>query len=142
MLFRSPDDFATYWQETLKELRATPLEPTTQRVKEFEDHPTHELYEVSFNSYKGKRVYALLYVPKNAKLPLPAIITAHPGTTGFNLNKRPDGVYGSKITFDPRFVVIAPLIRGHKPDAADIPFNNPWWGPLDNRDDYVARSWY
>jgi cephalosporin-C deacetylase len=138
----TPSDFATFWRSTLDELRSKPLDATTTRVKQFEDHPTHELYEVSFIGYRGQRLYALLYVPKGVKAPMPAMVTAHPGITGFNLNKRPDGVYGSKINFDPRFVVIVPLIRGHKPDAADIPFNNPWWGPLDNRDDYVARSWY
>jgi len=35
-----------------------------------------------------------------------------------------------------------PLIRGHAADAPDIPFNHPWWGPLEDRETYVGRAWY
>ena len=48
----------------------------------FEDHPVLEIYEVTFNSWGGKRIYAMLFVPKGAKKPLPAIVGSHPGTTG------------------------------------------------------------
>ena len=133
-------DFNEYWDATLKELRATPLEPVAKRV--FEDHPKFEMYDVTFNNWGKQRIHAMLFVPKGATNPLPAIVTAHPGTTGFNLTKRPDGVYGSEVKQDVRFVTIVPLIRGHAPDATEIPFNHPWWGPLGDRDTYVARSWY
>lgn len=135
-------DFKQFWDNTLQTLRATPLDAVTERVAEYADFPKWEIYQVSFNSWDGKRIYALLYVPKERTGPLPAIITAHPGTLGFEISKRADGTYGSEVRQDPRCVTIVPLIRGFKPDAKDIPFNNPWWGPLEDRDSYVARSWY
>ncbi len=133
-------DFKAFWVDTLKQLRAQPLEPEVTRV--FEDHPTFEIYKVSMNGWAGKRIWAMMYVPKNVARPMGAIVGSHPGTRGFSVNKGPDGVYGSKAPADPRFVTLTPLIRGFEPDAADIPFNDPWWGPLEDRDTYVARSWY
>lgn len=137
---RVEPDFNEFWDATLKELRATPLEPKTKRV--FDDHPEFEMYDVTFNSWAKQRIHAMLFVPKGVTNPLPAIVTAHPGTQGFGVNRGPDGVYGSKLKQDKRFVTIVPLIRGHAPDAKDIPFNHPWWGPLEDRDTYVARAWY
>lgn len=134
-------DFKAFWDKTLDDLHRVPLEPNTIRVEEFKDHPVLEVYEVSFNSYGGKRIYAMMFVPKDRKGPLPAFVTAHPGTTGYDLKKESSGLYGSKVREDLRFVTIVPLIRGYKPDEPN-PFNAPWWGPLDSRDDYVARSWY
>lgn len=135
-----PNDLKEFWDATLKELRATPLEAETTRV--FEDFPDWELYTVSYRSWKGKRVYALMRVPKGAARPLPVLIASHPGGRGWGINRGPDGVYGSKINADPRFVTISPLVRGYEPDDPNIPFNHPWWGALDSRDDYVAREWY
>jgi cephalosporin-C deacetylase len=135
-------DFKQFWAETLTQLRATPLEPVTERVKQFADHPEYEIYDVTFNGWNKQRLHAMLFVPKGRTRPLPAMVTAHPGTKGFGVDKRSDGVYGSKLKQDPRFVTIVPLIRGHAPDAQDIPFNQPWWGPLDARDTYAARAWY
>lgn len=135
-------DFKAFWEKTLAELRATPLEPVTERVKEFADHPRFEIYDVTYNGWNKQRSHAMLFVLKDLPRPAPAIVTAHPGTTGFGVSKRPDGVYGSEVKQDPRFVTIVPLIRGHAPDAKDIPFNHPWWGPLHDRDAYVARAWY
>jgi len=135
-------DFKEFWDKTLAELRAAPLEPQAERVKAYEDHPQFEIYDVTFNGWRRQRLHAMLFVPKAPAKPLPAIVTAHPGTTGFGVNKRPDGTYGSEHVQDPRFVTIVPLIRGHAPDAKDIPFNHPWWGPLGDRDTYAARSWY
>ncbi len=135
-------DFNDFWDGTLKQLRAAPLDAKTERVKEFYDHPKFEIYDVTFNGWDNKIIHAMMFVPKDARKPLPAIVTAHPGITGFGVNRRPDGVYGSELKQDPRFVTIIPLIRGHAPDEKDIPFNHPWWGPLGDRDNYVARSWY
>ncbi len=135
-------DFKAFWDETLAELRQIPLDPKIERVEEFADAPTFEIYRLSFNSWGNQRIHAMLFVPREGIRPLPAIVTAHPGTKGFGLNKGADGVYGSKLKHDPRFVTIVPLIRGHEPDADNIPFNHPWWGPLGDRDTYVARAWY
>ena len=139
---RVEPDFRQFWDATLAALRAVPLEAETERVKRYEDHPKFEIYDVTFNGWNKQRIHAMLFVPRNARRPLPAIVTAHPGTTGFGVAKRLDGTYGSELRQDPRFVTLVPLIRGHAPDARDIPFNHPWWGPLDARDTYAARSWY
>ncbi|MCX7935546.1 MAG: acetylxylan esterase, partial [Planctomycetota bacterium] len=139
--YNTPPDMKEFWDKTLAELRAIPLDPKVEN-QHFKDDPKWEFYHVSFASWKGQRIHALLYVPKEAKKPCPAILTAHPGTLGWGVNTRPDGVYGSEVKCDPRFVTIVPLIRGHEPDAKDVPFNQPWWGPLDSRDDYVARAWF
>jgi len=135
-------DFNAFWDQTLSDLRKIPLDPKIERVKEFEDAPGFEIYQLSFQSWGNQRIQALLYVPREGARPLPAIVSAHPGTKGFGINKGADGVYGSKIRQDPRFVTIVPIVRGHEPDAPDIPFNLPWWGPLGDRDTYVARGWY
>ena len=138
--YLAPPDLKAFWDATLAELRRIPLEAKAKRV--FADHPRWELYEVSLNGWKRQRIWAMLYVPKGAARPLPAVVTAHPGTKGWGIRKEAEGRYGSKIRADRRFVTLVPLIRGHKPDAPDIPFNHPWWGQLDRRDDYAARSWY
>lgn len=136
------DDFEDFWQETLEILAQIPLDPKTERVERFKEVPGFEVYAVSFNGWEGKRIHAMLYVPREGERPLPAVVHSHPGTRGFNINKGPDGVYGSNLRMDPRFVRIIPLIRGHEIDAPDVPFNHPWWGPLENRDTYAARLWY
>jgi cephalosporin-C deacetylase-like acetyl esterase len=141
-VLRVEPDFKAFWDETLAALRAEPLDPVFDRVKAYEDHPSFEIYDVTFNGWNRTRTHAMLFVPKNGTKPMPAIVTAHPGVQGFGVNKRADGVYGSELKQDPRFVTIVPLIRGHAPDAPDIPFNHPWWGPLQDRDTYVARAWY
>jgi cephalosporin-C deacetylase-like acetyl esterase len=139
--YNAQPDIKQFWDSTLAELAKVPLDPKVEEVL-FKDDPNWEFLHVSFNGWKGKRIHACVYIPKSAKSPLPVMITAHPGTLGFGANHRADGTFGSQVNLDPRFVTIVPLIRGFEPDANDIPFNDPWWGPLDNRDDYVARSWY
>lgn len=136
-------DQKQFWDNTLKDLKAVPLEPETIRVEKYKDHPVNEIYDVTFNTLGGRRVHAMLFVPKKRFGPLPAVVTAHPGIKGFRINKGADGVYGSKeYQKNSDAVTIIPLIRGHEPDASDIPFNQPWWGPLDSRDDFCAREWY
>jgi len=139
--YNAQPDMKKFWDKTLAELRSIPLDAKVEK-QHFKDDPKWEFYHVSFAGWRGKRIHALLYVPKTAAKPCPAIVTAHPGTLGWGVNTRPDGVYGSEVKNDPRFVTIVPLVRGFEPDAKDVPFNQPWWGPLDSRDDYVARSWF
>ncbi len=139
--YNPPADLKAFWEGTLSELAAIPLESKVEETL-FKDDPEWVLEHVSFTAWQGKRMHACLYIPKHTPGPLPVIVCAHPGIKGFGVNHRADGVYGSEVTADPRFVTIVPLIRGHHPDADDIPFNPPWWGPVDNRDRYVARRWY
>jgi len=136
-----PPDLKEFWDQTRAELSKVPLEPKVEAVL-FREDPEWSFEHVSFASWKGQRIHACLYIPKKAEKPLPVMIGAHPNTQGFAAKHKSDGVYGSKVKCDPRFVSIFPLIRGHEPDAEDVPFNQPWWGPLDSRDDYVARTWF
>ena len=138
--YNTPDDMKAFWDQTLAKLRETPMDASVERV--YEDHPEWKFYHVSYNSWKGERIHAMMKIHKDAELPLPVIIGTHPSTSGFGLKKNKKGIYGSKIKADPRFLTFTPLIRGHKPDAEDIPFNRPWWGDMVERDEYVARSWY
>jgi cephalosporin-C deacetylase-like acetyl esterase len=139
--YNAPADLKAFWDGTLAELAKVPLEPKIEETL-FKDDPDWEFQHVSFNGWQGKRIHACLYIPKKATKPLPVFIGAHPGVLGFGANHRADGVYGSKVKNDPRFVTIVPLIRGHLPDATDIPFNQPWWGPLDSRENHAARAWF
>ena len=139
--YNAPPDLEQFWRGTLTELAEIPLDAKVE-ARLFADDPTCEFYHVSFAGLGGERVHACLYVPREGERPLPARVTAHPGSRGFGVNHAPDGVYGSELKIDLRFVTIQPLIRGHAPDADGIPFNQPWWGPLDSRDEYAARSWY
>lgn len=138
--YNTPQDMKAFWDATLKELRETPLDATVERV--YEDHPEWKLFHVTYNGWKGRRIHACMYIHKDAETPLPVMIGTHPSSAGFGLKKTKKGVYGSKIKADKRFITFKPLIRGHEPDANNIPFNHPWWGPIVKRDDYVARSWY
>ena len=138
--YNTPDDMKAFWDDTLAELRQTPLDATVERV--YEDHPEWKLFHVTYKAWKSQRIHACMYIHKDAKTPLPVMIGTHPSSAGFGLKKNKQGVYGSKIKADKRFVTFKPLIRGHEPDAKDIPFNHPWWGPIVERDEYVARSWY
>lgn len=137
---RPPDDLEAFWRAALDEMRSRPLDARFDRIHE--DYPELELYDVSFNALPDHRVHAILSVPKHRQGPLPAVVGSHPGTTGLNLQKRADGVYGSKLKRDPRFVQITPLIRGHAVDADNVPFNHPWWGPLDAPRNHAARTWF
>jgi len=135
-------DFNEFWDHTLAQLRKIPLEPETVRVEKYKEVPDFEIYAVSFNGWEGRRFHAMLYVPREGQRPLPAIVSSHPATRGFGITKGRDGVFGSNLRQDKRFVTITPLIRGHGIDASDVPFNHPWWGPIEDRDTYVARGWY
>jgi len=137
---RPPGDLESFWREALETMRSRPLDARFERIHE--DDPDLELYDVSFNALHEHRVHAILSVPKDREGLLPAIVASHPGTTGLNLQKRPDGVYGSKLKRDPRFAQITPLVRGHAVDADDVPFNHPWWGPLDAPRNHAARFWF
>jgi cephalosporin-C deacetylase len=138
--YNTPDDMKQFWTNTLSEMRKLPLNAEIKRV--YKDHPEWKLYHVSYDAWEGQRIHACMMFHKEAELPLPVKIGTHPGTSGFGIKKTKEGLYGSKIKADKRFLSITPLIRGHKPDADDIPFNHPWWGDIVERDEYVARNWY
>ena len=139
--YNSPPDLKEFWETTLADLAKVTLDPKLEETL-FKDDPDWEFQHVSFNGWNGQRIHACVYIPKKAAKPLPVFIGAHPGVLGFGANHRADGVYGSEVKQDPRFVTIYPLIRGHLPDAKDIPFNQPWWGPLDSRETHAARAWF
>lgn len=65
-----PDDFDSFWTETLKEARYTPLEPTCELLA---DRCTKDVnvYQVSFQNMRwGSRTYGILCVPsKPGKYP-------------------------------------------------------------------------
>ncbi len=138
--YNSPDDLRAFWEQTLEQQRAVPMDARIQRV--YRDFPDWELYVVSLSILDGKRVHAMLFVPEGIQTPAPAMVTSHPNTTGFKFKPGPDGVYGSKLNRDRRYVSITPIVRGFEPDQPDVPFNLPWWGPVEDKQTYVARYWF
>ncbi|MBF0244372.1 MAG: acetylxylan esterase [Planctomycetes bacterium] len=139
-VLRAPADLREFWDQTLEELRAIPLMPKVER--KFEDCESHEIFEVTYNSWGAKRIYAMMFVPKNQPRPLPALVTAHPNIKGYGVSLESGESYGTRVSCDTRFVTLVPLIRGHAPDALDIPMTHRWWGPLNSREDFVGRDWY
>jgi len=68
--YNAQPDQDRFWDETLAELAKVPLEPRVERQL-FKGDPTWEFYHVSFNGWRKQRIHACLYVPKEAKKPLP-----------------------------------------------------------------------
>lgn len=137
-----PEDLDAFWAETLAELRSRPLDPDLRRADAGEN-PDWRFWELTITSLGGQRVHCLISEPTAAPRPLPVLVQSHPGAQGWGANRGPDGVFGSEIKADPRFLTITPLVRGYGIDEPDIPFNHPWWSPLDaDREAYAARAWY
>lgn len=138
--YNCPNDLLAFWDQTLENQRSIPMDAKIQRVHP--DVPDWELYVVSFSILDSKRVHAMLFVPKGIQTPAPVMVTSHPNNTGFKFKKNPNGLYGSHIKRDRRFISITPIVRGFEPDPPDVPFNMPWWGPLEDKQTYAARYWF
>ncbi len=138
-VYNRPGDLRTFWDQTLKEQQALPMDVSIKRVHE--KAVDWELYVVSYTILDGKRIHAMLYVPKGISTPAPAMVTSHPNATGFKF-KKSGGIYGSHINRDRRFISITPIVRGFEPDPPTVPFNAPWWGPLKDKQTYAARYWF
>ncbi|MFO7870329.1 MAG: acetylxylan esterase [Kiritimatiellia bacterium] len=130
------DDYNAFWQSTLDEQKSCSLD--LKEEARFE-RGGWELVEVSYNVLPPRRIHAMIFHPSKTDGNLPVIITAHPNIRGWNMAGR---IHGSKVDIDRRFAWFVPLIRGHRPDEADIPFNHPWWGPMENRETYEGRYWF
>jgi cephalosporin-C deacetylase len=67
-----PDDFDAFWNATLKETRAVPLnatfEPTAPEFK------TLEIFDVTYNGFGGQPIKAWLLLPKERTQKLPCIV--------------------------------------------------------------------
>jgi len=138
--YRAPGDLRAFWDQTLAELRAQPMDPIEREIQG--EWGAFRLFSVELTGWRGARFWSLLFVPTDRDLPLPAMLATHPAATGGLVKPRADGVYGSEVKQHPGYVTLTPLVRGYPPGAEDVPFNHPWWGPLDSRDRYIARSWY
>ncbi len=134
---RRPDHDA-FWDETLAAMRAQPL---NLREEQRTASGPWTLVEVSFSTLAPRRVHGMLFLPRDTPRPVPVVLSAHPNTRGWGIDSSAD-VYGSAIRLDKRFAWFVPLIRGHRPDAQDVPFNHPWWGPMETRETYEGRYWY
>lgn len=134
---RQPDHEA-FWKQTLAEMRALPL--NLREEERFHRGPW-TLVELSFDTLAARRVHGMLFLPRDTPRPVPVVLSAHPNIRGWGIDKAA-GAYGSNVRRDVRFAWFIPLIRGHRPDAQDVPFNHPWWGPMDARESYEGRTWY
>jgi cephalosporin-C deacetylase len=67
-----PDDFDAFWQGTLAEVRATPLDPQFQPV----DYglSTLETFDVTFNGYGGQPIKGWLLLPRQRPASIPCVV--------------------------------------------------------------------
>ncbi len=67
-----PDDFDTFWESTLAEARAFPLnasfEPVAPEIK------TLEIFDVTYNGFAGQPIKAWLVLPKHRNGKLPCVV--------------------------------------------------------------------
>ena len=70
-----PADFDEFWDKSLRELDAIDPNPTFTPAEFTCDFA--DLYELTFTSTKGARIYAKYLRPKNAKAPCPATVHFH-----------------------------------------------------------------
>ncbi len=67
-----PEDFDTFWAQTLAEAAGQPLDVEVRPVET--PLTTLDVFEVVFTGHGGTRVHAWLRVPRNAGGPLPAVV--------------------------------------------------------------------
>ncbi len=81
-----PDDFDAFWQQTLAEARAFPLDPVFTPV----DYGLSlvDAYDVTFSGYGGQRVKGWYMQPAGAQGPLPCVVEfiGYGGGRGFPIN--------------------------------------------------------
>ncbi len=67
-----PSDFDAFWQQTLSEVRQTPLNPTFETV----DYGLGllETVDVTFNGYAGQPIKGWLLIPRQRSGPLPCVV--------------------------------------------------------------------
>jgi cephalosporin-C deacetylase len=67
-----PPDFDAFWEATLSEARAFPLDATFERV----DYgiETLETFDVTFNGYGGQPIKGWFLLPKHRQEPLPCVV--------------------------------------------------------------------
>jgi cephalosporin-C deacetylase len=67
-----PADFEAFWQSTLAENRATPLNATFEKV----DYglTSQETYDVTFSGFGGQPIKGWLLLPVGRKGPLPCVV--------------------------------------------------------------------
>ena len=70
-----PDDFDTYWQDALDELKQT--DPAVKLEKSEFQTPLAECYDLYFTGVGGARVYAKYIKPLHSEEPHPAVLHFH-----------------------------------------------------------------
>lgn len=69
-----PEDFAEFWKHERSRLdREVPI-AVEEKPAKGRDTATHRVMEVSFATFKGRRVYGILAIPKEGKGPYPVCI--------------------------------------------------------------------
>lgn len=67
-----PDDFDSFWEQTIEESRRADGEPVVDRVDIGLE--TIDVYDVTFPGFGGNPIKAWLRTPKSPKDPLPAVV--------------------------------------------------------------------
>src|ERR671933_91069 len=81
-----PADFDSFWQQTLAEVRALPLDPQFERV----DYglATVDTFDVTFRGYAGHPIKGWLLLPRTRTEPLPCVVEfiGYGGGRGFPID--------------------------------------------------------
>ena len=67
-----PDDFDSFWAETLSEVRKYPMNPELNKVDEPMDFI--DVYDVTFPGFSGQAIKGWLLTPKNIQKRLPCVV--------------------------------------------------------------------
>lgn len=83
---QEPANFEAFWQQTLHETRAHPLDVRLQRVNY--GLQTLETFDLEFSGYGGQRIKGWLMLPKGAATALPCVVEfiGYGGGRGFPLD--------------------------------------------------------
>ena len=108
-----PADFDDYWTRALAELDSIDPKPELKRSDALKSRNT-EIFDLTFTSIGGARIYAKYARPKKAATPHPAILEFH-GYTGHS------GEWADKLRFSGEGVAIAAMdCRGQGGRSQDL----------------------
>jgi cephalosporin-C deacetylase len=107
----SAADLDAFWQRTLDESQAAPLNVQRERI----DCPALNVavYEVYYDGWRGARICAWLLVPEGAGKPCPALVQYH----GYSGSK--GDIYGYLLWALQGYVVLAVDTRGQSGNSSD-----------------------
>jgi len=107
-----PDDFDTFWDESIKEMKATDM--TAEFSKADFECKNAQCMDMYFTAHDGARIYAKHIRPKNIEGKIPAVIIFHGAGDD-------SGCWGEKLKYvNEGYAVFAMDVRGQAGKSEDI----------------------